>query len=118
VNKSILEERKPSICDRRDKGISCERESVSGAVSQRACAYCGGRVVLNPVTGDSSYKTPIQAPSAMLKYEVLAYKLGIAFCDHNHERKHPLAGFEGIENFVKEIHKSINSPVWKYKSFL
>jgi len=49
-----------------------------------------------------------------VKERPLAYKLGVAFCDHNHERKHPLAGFEGIENFVKEIHKSINSPVWKY----
>ena len=49
-----------------------------------------------------------------VKERPLAYKLGMAFCDHNHERKHPLAGFEGIENFVKEIHQSINSPVWKH----
>jgi nitrogenase molybdenum-cofactor synthesis protein NifE len=49
-----------------------------------------------------------------VKERPLAYKLGMAFCDHNHERKHPLAGFEGIGNFVKEIHQSINSPVWKY----
>jgi len=49
-----------------------------------------------------------------VKERPLAYKLGMAFCDHNHERKHPLAGFEGIENFVKEIHSSINSPVWKH----
>lgn len=49
-----------------------------------------------------------------VKERPLAYKLGIAFCDHNHERKHPLAGFEGIENFVREVHLSINSPVWKY----
>jgi nitrogenase molybdenum-cofactor synthesis protein NifE len=49
-----------------------------------------------------------------VKERPLAYKLGMAFCDHNHERKHPLAGFEGIENFVKEIHRSINSPVWQY----
>jgi nitrogenase molybdenum-cofactor synthesis protein NifE len=49
-----------------------------------------------------------------VKERPLAYKLGVAFCGHNHERKHPLAGFEGIENFVAEIHKSINSPVWRY----
>ncbi len=30
-----------------------------------------------------------------VKERPLAYKLGIAFCDHNHERKFPLAGFEG-----------------------
>ncbi|MFA9380533.1 MAG: nitrogenase iron-molybdenum cofactor biosynthesis protein NifE [Acetanaerobacterium sp.] len=49
-----------------------------------------------------------------VKERPLAYKLGIAFCDHNHERKHALAGFEGVENFVREISRSINSPVWAY----
>lgn len=49
-----------------------------------------------------------------VKERPLAYKLGVAFCDHNHERKHALAGFEGIRNFVREINLSINSPVWKY----
>jgi len=52
----ILEERKTSILDKamccsgNGKGISCEQQSVSGAVSQRACVYCGARVVLNPIT--------------------------------------------------------------------
>lgn len=49
-----------------------------------------------------------------VKERPLAYKLGIAFCDHNHERKHPLSGFDGMINFVKEINGSINNPVWKY----
>ncbi|HEX9061436.1 MAG TPA: nitrogenase iron-molybdenum cofactor biosynthesis protein NifE [Clostridia bacterium] len=49
-----------------------------------------------------------------VKERPLAYKLGIAFCDHNHERKHPLCGFEGAVNFAKEIDLSMNSPVWKY----
>jgi nitrogenase molybdenum-cofactor synthesis protein NifE len=49
-----------------------------------------------------------------VKERPLAYKLGIAFCDHNHERRNPLAGFDGIENFVKEITLSVNSPVWQY----
>jgi nitrogenase molybdenum-iron cofactor biosynthesis protein NifE len=49
-----------------------------------------------------------------VKERPLAYKLGIAFCDHNHERKHPLCGFDGVVNFTKEIHSSINNPVWKY----
>jgi nitrogenase molybdenum-iron cofactor biosynthesis protein NifE len=49
-----------------------------------------------------------------VKERPLAYKLGIAFCDHNHERKHPLAGFDGVVNFVTEINGSINHPVWKY----
>ena len=49
-----------------------------------------------------------------VKERPLAYKLGIAFCDHNHERKYPLAGFEGVYNFTMEINKSMNSPVWEY----
>ncbi|HEX2925245.1 MAG TPA: nitrogenase iron-molybdenum cofactor biosynthesis protein NifE [Ruminiclostridium sp.] len=49
-----------------------------------------------------------------VKERPLAYKLGIAFCDHNHERKHALAGYEGVINFTKEINLSINSPVWEY----
>ena len=51
-----------------------------------------------------------------VKERPLAYKLGIAFCDHNHERKIPLAGFEGVYNFTMEINKSINSPVWEFVS--
>lgn len=47
-----------------------------------------------------------------VKERPLAYKLGVAFCDHNHERKHSLVGYEGIRNFTKEINLSINSPVW------
>jgi nitrogenase molybdenum-cofactor synthesis protein NifE len=49
-----------------------------------------------------------------VKERPIAYKMGIAFCDHNHERKIPLAGFDGMLNFAKEIHSSLMSPVWKY----
>jgi nitrogenase molybdenum-cofactor synthesis protein NifE len=49
-----------------------------------------------------------------VKERPIAYKMGIAFCDHNHERKIPLAGFEGMINFAKEVHSSLMSPVWKY----
>ncbi|MDR1639649.1 MAG: nitrogenase iron-molybdenum cofactor biosynthesis protein NifE [Clostridiales bacterium] len=49
-----------------------------------------------------------------VKERPLAYKLGVAFMDHNHERKHALAGFEGIRNFVEELNLSMNSPVWKH----
>ncbi len=49
-----------------------------------------------------------------VKERPLAYKLGVAFCDHNHERKHPLGGFIGAVNFAKEVNLSINSPIWKY----
>ncbi|MBV4419571.1 nitrogenase iron-molybdenum cofactor biosynthesis protein NifE [Clostridium tyrobutyricum] len=49
-----------------------------------------------------------------VKERPLAYKLGVAFCDHNHERKHILAGFGGAVNFAKEIDLTVNSPVWSY----
>ena len=49
-----------------------------------------------------------------VKERPIAYKLGIGFCDHNHERKEALAGFEGMLNFAKEVHASVMSPVWKF----
>ncbi|PRX30419.1 nitrogenase molybdenum-cofactor synthesis protein NifE [Orenia metallireducens] len=48
-----------------------------------------------------------------VKERPLAYKLGVAFCDHNHGRKHPLTGFVGAVNFAKELDSTLNSPVWK-----
>ena len=49
-----------------------------------------------------------------VKERPIAYKLGIAFCDHNHERKEPLAGFEGMLNFAREVYSSVMSPVWQF----
>ncbi|MFI4910475.1 MAG: nitrogenase iron-molybdenum cofactor biosynthesis protein NifE [Sedimentisphaeraceae bacterium JB056] len=49
-----------------------------------------------------------------VKERPIAYKLGLGFCDHNHERKISLAGFNGMLNFAREVHSSIMSPVWKY----
>jgi nitrogenase molybdenum-cofactor synthesis protein NifE len=48
-----------------------------------------------------------------VKERPIAYKLGIGFCDHNHERKEALAGFQGMLNFAREVHRSVMSPVWK-----
>jgi nitrogenase molybdenum-cofactor synthesis protein NifE len=48
-----------------------------------------------------------------VKERPIAYKLGIGFCDHNHERKEALAGFEGMLNFAKEVYSSVMSPVWR-----
>ncbi len=49
-----------------------------------------------------------------VKERPIAYKLGIGFCDHNHERKIPLAGYVGMLNFAREVYASTNSPVWKF----
>lgn len=48
-----------------------------------------------------------------VKERPIAYKLGLGFCDHNHERKIPLAGYSGMLNFAKEVHQTVMSPVWK-----
>ena len=52
---SVLDERKGFILLKNDlgcagNGLKCDTQSVAGAVSQRACVYCGARVVLNPIT--------------------------------------------------------------------
>jgi len=49
-----------------------------------------------------------------VKERPIAYKLGLGFCDHNHERKEALAGFQGMLNFAREVYSSTMSPVWKY----
>lgn len=51
-----------------------------------------------------------------VKERPLAYKLGIAFIDHNHDRKHPLSGYVGAINFAQEVYSTLCSPVWKYTS--
>jgi nitrogenase molybdenum-cofactor synthesis protein NifE len=49
-----------------------------------------------------------------VKERPIAYKMGAAFCDHNHERKIALAGFEGMINFCREVYSSMTSPVWQF----
>lgn len=52
--KDILEERKAHIMVKSSGccggEIRCEQESIAGSISQRACVYCGARVILNPIT--------------------------------------------------------------------
>ena len=48
-----------------------------------------------------------------VKERYLAYKLRTAFCDFNHDRTQTFEGFTGMINFARELHTSINSPVWK-----
>ncbi|MGD0080276.1 MAG: nitrogenase iron-molybdenum cofactor biosynthesis protein NifE [Methanoregula sp.] len=48
-----------------------------------------------------------------VKERVLAYKLGIGFVDHNHDRKECLTGFEGAVTFAHEVYVTTCSPVWK-----
>ncbi len=49
-----------------------------------------------------------------VKERPLAYKLGVGFCDHNHERKEPLEGFVGMLNFAREVYTTVMSPVWQF----
>jgi len=47
----ILEQRKTQVFEKGKDvfGISCGKASVAGSVSQRACVFCGSRVVLYPI---------------------------------------------------------------------
>jgi nitrogenase molybdenum-cofactor synthesis protein NifE len=49
-----------------------------------------------------------------VKERPIAHKLGLGFCDHNHERKEALAGYEGMLNFAQEIYATACSPVWQF----
>ncbi|TLM97673.1 nitrogenase iron-molybdenum cofactor biosynthesis protein NifE, partial [bacterium] len=47
----ILTQRKGQIHTKGEEpfSINCDKESLAGAVSQRACVFCGSRVVLYPI---------------------------------------------------------------------
>jgi len=49
-----------------------------------------------------------------VKERPIAYKLGVGFCDHNHERKECLEGFVGMLNFAQEVYNTVMSPVWRF----
>ncbi len=77
-----------------------------------------GTVILDDTNPNELQKFVLEKGADLLvggvKERPLAYKLGLAFIDHNHERKHALSGFEGAINFAKEVDLTVNSPVWDY----
>lgn len=77
-----------------------------------------GTVILDDANPAELEKFMVEKGAHLLvggvKERPLAYKLGIAFIDHNHDRKHPLSGFVGAVNFAGEVYSTVCSPVWKY----
>src|SRR4030042_64088 len=51
MNNPIFEERQNQIHRKGEAPfqMECDRESLAGSVSQRACVFCGSRVVLYPI---------------------------------------------------------------------
>ncbi|NYB50968.1 MAG: nitrogenase iron-molybdenum cofactor biosynthesis protein NifE [Methanobacteriaceae archaeon] len=58
------------------------------------------------------YEPDLLVSGAKEKY--LSLKMGVAFCDFNHDRISSFAGFEGFLNFAREVDRAVSSPVWKY----
>ncbi|HWP96759.1 MAG TPA: nitrogenase iron-molybdenum cofactor biosynthesis protein NifE [Syntrophomonadaceae bacterium] len=77
-----------------------------------------GTVVLDDANPSELEKFMLEQGADLLvggvKERPLAYKLGIAFIDHNHDRKHPLSGFRGAVNFAREVYSTVCAPVWQY----
>ncbi len=77
-----------------------------------------GTVVLDDANPTELERFMVQKGANLLvggvKERPLAYKLGVAFVDHNHDRKHPLSGFTGAVNFAREVYSTVCSPVWKF----
>ena len=75
-----------------------------------------GTVILDDANPAELEKFMVEKGANLLvggvKERPLAYKLGMAFIDHNHDRKHPLSGFEGAVNFAEEVYSTVCSPVW------
>ncbi|SFG23194.1 nitrogenase molybdenum-cofactor synthesis protein NifE [Desulfotomaculum arcticum] len=77
-----------------------------------------GTVILDDANPSELERFMIEKGAHLLvggvKERPLAYKLGVAFIDHNHNRKHPLSGYVGAVNFAREVYSTVCSPVWKY----
>lgn len=57
-----------------------------------------------------TFKPDLLISGAKEKY--IALKLGIGFCDFNHDRISAFAGFEGFLNFAKEVDGAVSTSVW------
>ena len=92
-------------------GRKDEYETINDLVEE-------GTVVLDDANPTELEKFMIEKGTHLLvggvKERPLAYKLGVAFLDHNHDRKHPLSGFVGAVNLAKEVYSTLCSPVWNY----
>lgn len=56
------------------------------------------------------YKPNLLISGAKEKY--IALKLGVAFCDFNHDRISAFAGFKGFVEFAKEVDGAVSTGVW------
>lgn len=92
-------------------GRKDEYETINSLASE-------GTVILDDANPAELEKFMLEKGADLLvggvKERPLAYKLGIAFIDHNHDRKHPLSGYVGAVNFAHEVYSTVCSPVWKY----
>lgn len=96
---------------------------LAGTQTGNADEYAELQAVCDPQTIIVDDTNPLELATFLVQEDVdvfiggvkerpIAYKLGIGFCDHNHERKIPLAGFEGAVALARELDATANSPVW------
>ena len=60
------------------------------------------------------YRPNLLISGAKEKY--ISLKLGVPFCDFNHDRISAFAGFRGFVSFAKEVDASVSSPVFELTS--
>jgi len=60
------------------------------------------------------YRPNLLISGAKEKY--IALKLGVAFCDFNHDRISAFAGFKGFLEFAKEVDGAVSTSVWNFVS--
>jgi nitrogenase molybdenum-cofactor synthesis protein NifE len=82
-----------------------------------ACIVRDGTVIIDDANPLELKELLIKQKADLLvagvKERFLAYKLGIAFCDFNHDRTVSFEGFAGMVNFAREVDITLNSPVWQ-----
>jgi nitrogenase molybdenum-cofactor synthesis protein NifE len=60
------------------------------------------------------YRPNLLISGAKEKY--ISMKLGVPFCDFNHDRISAFAGFNGFVDFAKAVDAAVSSPVWDLTS--
>lgn len=91
----------------------CEKESLAGAVSQRACVYSGARVVLNPIT-DAIHLVHGPIGCASYTWDIRGSKSG-ELQTYRHSFSTDLQEEDVIFGGTEKLYRALNELVARYR---
>ena len=112
----VLKDRRDHIIKKRSEIRdlpACEKESLAGAVSQRACVYSGARVVLNPIT-DAIHLVHGPIGCASYTWDIRGSKSGGAQT-YRHSFSTDLQEEDVIFGGAEKLYQALNELVARYR---